>query len=169
MKSAHDLNFHVEVNSAGDYSVTSHEPESGIVCNVSCGNIFRQSDHELFKSVGTEIMSWITLWSDEIGETEEDSNPTKQHEDDKKCTTNSAVPKEDVSDMGITVGHIVANPTFPFDGDFEITSTDEFGNVYTLYDHHTSNLRHVPTTLLVKPVTYLVVNSENGILRIEIG
>ena len=49
MKSAHDLIFHVEVNSAGDYSVTSHEPESGIVCNVACGNIFRQSDQAFFQ------------------------------------------------------------------------------------------------------------------------
>ena len=129
---------------------------------------FVNRTRRFFNSVGNEIMSWITLWSDEISETEEDCNPTKQPADGKKCTTNGAVPKEDVSGMGITVGHIVDNPTFPFDGDFEITSTDGFGNVYTLYDHRTGSL-DVPPTLLVRPVTYLVVNSENGILRIEIG
>ena len=73
-------------------------------------------------------------------------------------------------DMHITVGHIVDNPTFSFDGKFEITSTEDDGTVFTLFDSDMMyNGENVPVELLVEPVTYMVVNSATGTLRLEVG
>ena len=69
-------------------------------------------------------------------------------------------------DMAITVGHIIDNPTFPFDGDVEITSTDDDGTVHTLWDNW---CKEVPADILCRQITYMVVNKEFGRLRIEIG
>ena len=63
-----DLILHIEVNSAGDYKVVSDEPESGTTFLVDAGNIFRQDDGKFNKKIGDEVMSWITMWSDELEE-----------------------------------------------------------------------------------------------------
>ena len=63
-----DLILHIEVNSAGDYKVVSNEPESGTTFLVDAGNIFRQDDGKFNKRIGDEVMSWITMWSDELEE-----------------------------------------------------------------------------------------------------
>lgn len=74
-------------------------------------------------------------------------------------------------DMSITVGHIVDNPTFPFDGDVEITETDGDGTVHTLYDDKSKDFwgREIPPEILCRKITYMVVNGEVGRLRIEVG
>ena len=72
-------------------------------------------------------------------------------------------------DMTITVGHIIDNPTFPFDGRFEVTETDDDGTVHTLFDSERMiDGEDIPAELLIEPVTYMVVNSEFGRLRIEV-
>lgn len=77
-------------------------------------------------------------------------------------------PKENVAeDMAITVGHVIDNPTLHFDGDFEITHTDYDGAVITLYDSQRDETK-VPNSLLRLDVSYMVVNTEIGRLRIEV-
>lgn len=71
-------------------------------------------------------------------------------------------------DMAITVGHIIDNPTFMFDGWFEVTTTDNDGTVYTLYDSLDDIDKEIPAELLIEPVTYMVVNKEKGRLRLEV-
>lgn len=71
-------------------------------------------------------------------------------------------------DMTITVGHVIDNPTFMFDGWFEITNTDEDGIVNVLYDSLDDMEKEIPTELLIEPITYMVVNKEKGRLRIEV-
>lgn len=71
-------------------------------------------------------------------------------------------------DMHITVGHVIDNPTFMFDGWFEITTTDDDGTVYTLYDSYDHMYKEIPAELLIEPITYMIVNKEKGRLRIEV-
>ena len=72
-------------------------------------------------------------------------------------------------DMHITVGHVIDNPTFSFDGDFEITTTDDDGTVHTLYDSQSADFwSDIPAELLIEPITYMVVNAEKSRLRIEV-
>lgn len=71
-------------------------------------------------------------------------------------------------DMHITVGHIVDNPTFMFDGRYEITTTDDDGTVNVLYDSLYDDLDKLSAEILIEPVTYMVVNSGSGKLRIEV-
>lgn len=71
-------------------------------------------------------------------------------------------------DMRITVGHIIDNPTFMFDGWFEITTTDDDGAVNVLYDSYDDMDKEIPAELLIEPITYMVVNSEKGRLRLEV-
>lgn len=66
----------------------------------------------------------------------------------------------------ITVAHVIDNPTFMFDGDHEITHTDDDGTVRTLYDSRDG--KEFPAELLTEPVTYMVVNKSTGVLRIEV-
>ena len=86
------------------------------------------------------------------------------------------LPQSDLSrnpDMSLTVGHIIDNPTFPFDADIEVTETDEYGNVVTLWDDQADgvweNNLQIPAELLVRRITYMVLNTEKGRLRIEVG
>ena len=71
-------------------------------------------------------------------------------------------------DMTITVGHVIDNPTFMFDGWFEITTTDDDGTVHTLYDSYEDLPKDIPADLLIEPITYMVVNKEKGRLRLEV-
>ena len=71
-------------------------------------------------------------------------------------------------DMRITVGHIIDNQTFMFDGWFEITTTDDDGAVNVLYDSYDDMDKEIPAELLIEPITYMVVNSEKGRLRLEV-
>lgn len=73
--------------------------------------------------------------------------------------------------MTITVGHIIDNPTFSFDGNIEITETDGDGTVHTLYDDTNRDFwsKDIPAELLCRDITYMVVNSANGNLRLEVG
>ena len=71
-------------------------------------------------------------------------------------------------DMSITVGHVIDNPTFMFDGWFEITTTDDDGTVHTLYDSFDDAGKDVPYELLIETITYMVVNKGIGRLRIEV-
>lgn len=70
--------------------------------------------------------------------------------------------------MAITVGHVIDNPTFMFDGWFEVTTTDNDGTVHTLYDSLDDIDKEIPAELLIEPVTYMVVNKEKGRLRLEV-
>ena len=70
--------------------------------------------------------------------------------------------------MAITVGHVIDNPTFSFDGWFEITTTDDDGIVHTLYDSYEDMDKDVPVELIIEPITYMVVNKEKGRLRLEV-
>lgn len=69
-----DLTLHIEVNSAGDYKVVSDELESGTTFLVDAGNIFRQDDDKFHKKIVDEVMSWITMWSDELEEDPDERN-----------------------------------------------------------------------------------------------
>lgn len=71
-------------------------------------------------------------------------------------------------DMTITVGHVIDNPTFMFDGWFEITTTDDEGEVKVLYDSYDEMDKEIPAELLIEPITYMVVNKEKGRLRLEV-
>ena len=71
-------------------------------------------------------------------------------------------------DMHITVGHVIDNPTFMFDGWFEITTTDDEGEVKVLYDSYDDMDNEIPAELLIEPITYMVVNKEKGRLRLEV-
>ena len=71
-------------------------------------------------------------------------------------------------DMTITVGHVIDNPTFMFDGWFEITTTDDEGEVKVLYDSYDEIDKEIPAELLIEPITYMVVNKEKGRLRLEV-
>ena len=71
-------------------------------------------------------------------------------------------------DMHITVGHVIDNPTFMFDGWFEITTTDDEGEVKVLYDSYDEIDKEIPAELLIEPITYMVVNKEKGRLRLEV-
>ena len=71
-------------------------------------------------------------------------------------------------DMTITVGHVIDNPTFMFDGWFEITTTDDDGEVKVLYDSYDEMDKEIPAELLIEPITYMVVNKEKGRLRLEV-
>lgn len=71
-------------------------------------------------------------------------------------------------DMTITVGHVIDNPTFMFDGWFEITTTDDEGDVKVLYDSYDEMDKEIPAELLIEPITYMVVNKEKGRLRLEV-
>ena len=71
-------------------------------------------------------------------------------------------------DMHITVGHVIDNTTFPFDGDFEVTETEDDGTVHTLYDSVNDAEQDIPAELLIEPITYMVVNKAKGRLRIEV-
>ena len=71
-------------------------------------------------------------------------------------------------DMTITVGHVIDNPTFMFDGWFEITTTDDDGEVKVLYDSYDEIDKEIPAELLIEPITYMVVNKEKGRLRLEV-
>ena len=71
-------------------------------------------------------------------------------------------------DMTITVGHVIDNPTFMFDGWFEITTTDDEGEVKVLYDSYDDMDKEIPAELLIEPITYMVVNKEKGRLRLEV-
>lgn len=71
-------------------------------------------------------------------------------------------------DMRITVGHVIDNPTFMFDGRFEITTTDDDGTVHTLYESHDDIDKDIPVELLIEPVTYMVLNTSVPRLRIEV-
>lgn len=73
-----------------------------------------------------------------------------------------------MGDMHITVGHIVDNPTFMFDGYFEVTTTEDDGTVNVLYDSFFDDPKKLSAEILIEPVTYLVVNSGSGKLRIEV-
>ena len=75
--------------------------------------------------------------------------------------------KEIIESMKITVGHIIDNPNFPFDGDFEVTSTEEYGDVNVLFDSTMDDPDQIPAEILIMPVTYMVVNKNK--LRIEVG
>ena len=72
------------------------------------------------------------------------------------------------NDMSITVGHVIDNPTFMFDGWFEITTTDDEGEVKVLYDSYDDMDKEIPAELLIEPITYMVVNKEKGRLRLEV-
>ena len=72
------------------------------------------------------------------------------------------------NDMSITVGHVIDNPTFMFDGWFEITTTDDEGEVRVLYDSYDDIDKEIPAELLIEPITYMVVNKEKGRLRLEV-
>ena len=72
------------------------------------------------------------------------------------------------NDMSITVGHVIDNPTFMFDGWFEITTTDDEGEVKVLYDSYDDIDKEIPAELLIEPITYMVVNKEKGRLRLEV-
>ena len=71
-------------------------------------------------------------------------------------------------DMTITIGHVIDNPTFMFDGWFEITTTDDEGEVKVLYDSYDEMDKEIPAELLIEPITYMVVNKEKGRLRLEV-
>ena len=71
-------------------------------------------------------------------------------------------------DMHITVGHVIDNPTFMFEGWFEITTTDDDGTVHVLYDSCDNFVKEIPAELLVEPITYMIVNKEKGRLRLEV-
>lgn len=71
-------------------------------------------------------------------------------------------------EMSITVGHVIDNPTFMFDGWFEITTTDDEGEVKVLYDSYNEMDKEIPAELLIEPITYMVVNKEKGRLRLEV-
>lgn len=71
-------------------------------------------------------------------------------------------------DMTITVGHVIDNPTFMFDGWFEITTTDDEGEVRVLYDSYDDMDKEIPAELLIEPITYMVVNKSKGRLRLEV-
>ncbi len=74
-----------------------------------------------------------------------------------------------MEDMRITVGLVVDNPTFMFDGRFEITTTDDDGTVHTLYESHDDFGKDLPAEILVKPITYMVLNNSVPRLRLEVG
>ena len=71
-------------------------------------------------------------------------------------------------DMTITIGHVIDNPTFMFDGWFEITTTDDEGEVKVLYDSYDEMDKEIPAELQIEPITYMVVNKEKGRLRLEV-
>jgi len=87
----------------------------------------------------------------------------------RHCSTSMLTPVINTPkpDMRITVGHVIDNPTFDFNGLFEITTTDEDGTVRTLYDSAYEN-DDIPCELLIEPVTYMVVNESEGKLRLEV-
>jgi hypothetical protein len=70
--------------------------------------------------------------------------------------------------MRITVGHVIDNPTFDFCGRYEITTTENDGTVNVLYDSERDMEQDIPDELLIEPITYMVVNTSNGRLRIEV-
>ena len=70
-------------------------------------------------------------------------------------------------DMRITVGHVIDNPTFDFNGRFEITTTDEDGTVRTLYDSDRDD-GFVPCELIIETVTYMAINEAENKLRLEV-
>ena len=75
---------------------------------------------------------------------------------------------KELPDMNVTVGQVIDNPAFMFDVWFEITTTDDDGTVYTLYDSHDDIGKEIPAELLIEPITYMVVNTAKGRLRIEV-
>ena len=87
------------------------------------------------------------------------------------CCTEDLVKMIEAENMAITVRHIVNNPTFPIDTLVEITETDDDGTVHTLWNDYGHNFwsREIPEELLRKQITYMVVNSSTGILRLEVG
>lgn len=60
------IEFSIEIDRDGNYKVVSCEPESGTDCIVDAGNLFRMNDADFRQKVGTEILSWMMLWSDEL-------------------------------------------------------------------------------------------------------
>ncbi len=65
------LNLNLEIDKEGNYKVVSSEPESGNNYLVIAGNIYRQDDDDFNRKVGQEVMSWLTMWADELQEEEE--------------------------------------------------------------------------------------------------
>jgi len=65
------LNLNLEIDKEGNYKVVSSEPESGNNYMVVAGNIYHQDDDDFNRKVGQEVMSWLTMWADELQEEEE--------------------------------------------------------------------------------------------------
>lgn len=65
------LNLNLEIDKEGNYKVVSSEPESGNNYLIVAGNIYRQDDDGFNRKVGQEVMSWLTMWADELQEEEE--------------------------------------------------------------------------------------------------
>ena len=65
------LNLNLEIDKEGNYKVVSSEPESGNNYLIVAGNIYRQDDDDFNRKVGQEVMSWLTMWADELQEEEE--------------------------------------------------------------------------------------------------
>ncbi len=64
------IEFSIEVNKDGNFSVRSHENESGSHYLVYDGNIYDVNDDEFTTKVGIEILSWIECWLDELEDAE---------------------------------------------------------------------------------------------------
>jgi len=78
-------------------------------------------------------------------------------------------PKEDVAEkMTITVGHVIDNPTFDCHAECEITQTYDDGYVEVLWDTRKDGNK-IPVDILVQKITYMIVNTNTGVLRLEVG
>ncbi len=66
------LRLNIGIDGEGNYKVVSDEPESGLTALIVAGNIYKQDDAKFNKKIGLEVMSWLTMWADEIAESEEE-------------------------------------------------------------------------------------------------
>ena len=76
--------------------------------------------------------------------------------------------KQETPDMSITVGHVIDNPTFDFDGNFRIITADEAGHIDVLYDNMWDNTKDIPADLLIKPVKHIMTPSGSNGLVLEV-
>lgn len=76
--------------------------------------------------------------------------------------------KQEAQDMSITVGHVIDNPTFDFDGNFRIITADEAGHIDVLYDNMWDNTKDIPADLLIKPVKHIMTPSGSNGLVLEV-
>lgn len=63
-----NLDLRISIDENGNYKIVSTDPESGMRCLVTAGNVSDRNESEFNQKIGCEVLGWLELWADELKE-----------------------------------------------------------------------------------------------------